>query len=115
MEVTQMNVRMDRSVKRAGDAVLATLGCTPSQAVRALWGYLVSHAALPAELDHLLRQGALDEGADEPARDVRLDGERMVAEFYERIGAVEPSWPAPSYEAMREEWATERLAEWGLS
>ena len=30
MEVTQMNVRLDRSVKRAGDAVLEACGCTPS-------------------------------------------------------------------------------------
>lgn len=30
----QMNVRMDRQLKEAGDAVLAHIGMTPSQAVR---------------------------------------------------------------------------------
>ena len=33
----QMNVRMDRQLKEAGDAVLAHIGMTPSQAVRTLW------------------------------------------------------------------------------
>lgn len=33
----QMNVRMDRQLKEAGDAVLAHIGMTPSQAVRELW------------------------------------------------------------------------------
>ena len=34
---TQINIRMDRSLKEAGDAALAQIGLNPSQAVRALW------------------------------------------------------------------------------
>lgn len=37
----QMNVRIDRQLKEAGDAVLAHIGMTPSKAVRTLWEYLV--------------------------------------------------------------------------
>lgn len=33
----QINVRLDRALKEAGDAELARLGISPSQAVRALW------------------------------------------------------------------------------
>ena len=60
MEATQMNVRLDRELKRAGDAVLAGHGYTPSCAVRALWEYLSVHAKLPDALERVLRQGDLE-------------------------------------------------------
>ncbi|SCH80791.1 addiction module antitoxin%2C RelB/DinJ family [uncultured Collinsella sp.] len=37
MAATQMNIRMDAALKESGNAALARLGYTPSQAVRALW------------------------------------------------------------------------------
>lgn len=43
----QMNVRMDRQLKEAGDAVLAHIGMTPSQAVRELWQYLTENGHMP--------------------------------------------------------------------
>jgi len=33
----QLNIRMDRSLKEAGDEALAQIGLNPSQAIRALW------------------------------------------------------------------------------
>ena len=45
----QMNVRMDRQLKEAGDAVLAHIGMTPSQAVRTLWEYLVVNGCMPSD------------------------------------------------------------------
>lgn len=36
---TQMNTRIDDSLKLAGDAAFAEAGYTPSQVVRALWGF----------------------------------------------------------------------------
>ena len=45
----QMNVRIDRQLKEAGDAVLAHIGMTPSQAVRALWEYLVINERMPSK------------------------------------------------------------------
>ncbi len=33
----QVNVRMDRALKEAGDTSLAEVGLSPSDAVRALW------------------------------------------------------------------------------
>ena len=47
----QMNVRMDRQLKDAGDAVLAQIGMTPSQAVRTLWEYLVVNGHMPSKGD----------------------------------------------------------------
>ena len=34
---SQLNVRIDSDLKRAGDAVFTSIGLSPSQAVRALW------------------------------------------------------------------------------
>lgn len=44
---TQMNTRIDLALKRQGDAVLKRHGISPSQAVRALWGYLAEKDDLP--------------------------------------------------------------------
>lgn len=33
----QLNVRLDPELKKAGDEALASIGLTPSQAIRALW------------------------------------------------------------------------------
>lgn len=46
-EAAQMNTRLGRSAKATGDAVLAQLGLSPSQAVRALWDYLGTHHDVP--------------------------------------------------------------------
>ena len=43
----QMNVRIDRQLKEAGDAVLTHIGMTPSQAVRELWQYLTENGHMP--------------------------------------------------------------------
>ena len=43
----QMNVRIGRSEKQAGDEVLASCGMTSSEAVRALWSYLAQFRELP--------------------------------------------------------------------
>lgn len=51
MPATQMNVRIDSSLKNAGDAVLSAHGFTASQAIRALWEYLITQEALPPALE----------------------------------------------------------------
>lgn len=43
----QMNTRINKSIKSAGDSVLRRYGYTPSSAVNALWVYLSEHNALP--------------------------------------------------------------------
>ena len=59
MDAVQMNVRIDRELKREGDAALATVGYTPSQAVRALWENAVRLRRNPDALrNYLAEQGA---------------------------------------------------------
>lgn len=115
MEATQMNVRLDRAVKRAGDAVLEARGCTPSRLVRALWEYLSVQGRVPDALERLLGQEELDAGDVSAADDGHEAGARLVSSFYEGLGVSEPRRPAPDYAALRDEWADERLAKWGLS
>lgn len=43
----QLNTRIDPMLKAGGDAVLTRNGLGPSDAIRALWVYLVEHQTLP--------------------------------------------------------------------
>ena len=43
----QLNTRIDPMLKAGGDAVLTRNGLGPSDAIRALWTYLVEHQTLP--------------------------------------------------------------------
>ncbi len=45
--VTQMNVRIDSTLKQQGDRILQQQGFTPSQATRRLWEYVVEHNGVP--------------------------------------------------------------------
>lgn len=113
MEVAQMNVRLDRALKRSGDAVLAERGRTPSQAVRALWEYLTVHAELPDALERLLRQDDLEEAAASPDP-VADEGARIVAGFYKQTGIEQPTAPV-DYGKLRRDAALSRLREWGFA
>ena len=101
MEATQMNVRLDRELKRAGDAVLAGHGYTPSCAVRALWEYLSVHAELPDALERVLRQGDFEAASPSPDS-IAAEGARIVA------GPVD-------YEVLRSDAAHDQLRGWGFS
>ena len=46
-DTVQMNTRINRSIKSAGDSILRRYGYSPSSAVQALWTYLVEENALP--------------------------------------------------------------------
>ncbi len=60
IHMTQMNTRIDRTLKSQGDEVLARFGYTPSQAIRGLYRFLVAHRHEPAKVDSLV---ASDENA----------------------------------------------------
>ena len=46
-----LTVRLDQETKNKGTKVMKDLGLTPSQAVRRLFDYTVSHDCLPFDLD----------------------------------------------------------------
>ena len=43
----QMNTRIDKGLKAAGDEILHRYGYSPSSAVQALWNFVVEQNALP--------------------------------------------------------------------
>lgn len=54
---TQMNVRLNSDIKAAGDRALASIGVTPTQAVRSLWEHLAAAVRNPRDVERLLSFG----------------------------------------------------------
>lgn len=107
----QMNVRMDRQLKDAGDAVLAQIGMTPSQAVRELWQYLTENGHMPAKKNN-------DEAPSDDIRSkTRLphvsEGAALVSSFYERFSIQRPSPDeAFDYDELYDQMMIERFSDW---
>lgn len=83
----QMNVRMNRQLKEAGDAVLSRMGMTPSQAVRSLWEYLVVQGKVPDGIETADSGGELTS----ESHDKVLRGPEIVKEFYRRANIAIPN------------------------
>lgn len=66
MAATQVNIRMDDSLKQAGDEVLERYGFSATQAIRALWEYVAHSGEVP---DFML---SAEPDADECARKLAL-------------------------------------------
>lgn len=56
MAAIQMNLRIDAELKERGDASFAAAGYSPTQAVRAFWGFAAAHARDPQALRGLMRR-----------------------------------------------------------
>ena len=69
----QINVRLDRALKEAGDAELARMGISPSQIVRALWERLSLGGERLAEVRRVLFRADEAVGEDWPASPEALD------------------------------------------
>ena len=111
----QLNVRMDASLKAAGDAAASQCGWTPTQLVRALWEYLAVHDCPPVALQPALNQARFNETcerADAPTRE--LVGHELVDSFYERFGYPKPAVEQLDYDALRAAAAREQYGDWGL-
>lgn len=115
MSTAQMNIRLDSALKASGNAVIAELGYTPSQVVRALWEFATVQGTLPPALMHLLRgnQTAASLSEGEPGRE--SEGAAIVSSFYQKIGIEEPVNGTVDYDELRELAAAEQLEKWGLA
>ncbi len=119
MNAVQMNIRIDRELKREGDAAFASIGYTPSQAVRLLWEIAVSLRDRPQELAaYLMGPGYDNSGSssqkDEEVEDEKLrsfrDGQRRISEMIEKLGvSTESDTAEPTLDEFREQMALERL------
>lgn len=108
----QMNVRLDPQLKEAGDAVLASLGMTPSQAVRELWQYLTENGHMPV---------AKRNNDEAPSDDMRStassphlsEGAALVSSYYERFLIPRPSPDeAYDYDELYDQMMSERFGDW---
>lgn len=114
MSAVQMNIRMDSALKTSGNAVIAELGYTPSQVVRALWEFATVQGTLPPALTRLLRD---DRGvnATDGTPDRASEGTALVSSFYRQVGIEEPADSPIDYDELRELAAAEQLEKWGLA
>lgn len=105
----QMNVRMDRQLKEAGDTVLAHIGMTPSQAVRALWEYLVINERMPS------KEGSAEILSDEAnqrfAESRAAQGSHIIRDSCLKYGVPVPDLSG-DYDDLYEEAMAERYPEW---
>ncbi|MBQ9021765.1 MAG: translation repressor RelB [Eggerthellaceae bacterium] len=114
----QMNVRMERALLEAGNAALAEMGITPSQAVRALWEKLAKRGKDREAVQTVLFTPEVSaEKQREDALDLVKKGHQIVDDFYRSMGIDPSTLPVedfPSYEEIREEALFERMKERGI-
>lgn len=105
----QMNVRIDRQLKEAGDTVLAHIGMTPSQAVRALWEYLVINERMPS------KEGSAEILSDEANRRFvesrAAQGSHIIRDSCLKYGIPIPEFSG-DYDDLYEEAMADRYPEW---
>jgi hypothetical protein len=66
-KVSQLNVRIDSSIRAAGDATLSELGYTAGEFIRAIWARLAQRGRAVEEIRAVLQgtSGAVDTSAQE--------------------------------------------------
>lgn len=108
----QMNVRLDYQLKEAGDAVLASLGMTPSQAVRELWQYLTENGCMPIAKknnDEVLPDGIRTKASLSHVS----EGAALISKYYERLSIQRPSPDeALDYDELYDQMMSERFSDW---
>lgn len=109
---SQMNVRLDSQLKEAGDAVLASLGMTPSQAVRELWQYLTENGHMPIAKrnnDEVLPDDIRSKASSSHVS----EGAALVSNYYERYSIPRPSPDETfDYDELYDQMMSERFGDW---
>lgn len=108
----QMNVRLDSQLKEAGDAVLASLGMTPSQAVRELWQYLTENGHMPIAKrnnDEVLP----DDIRSKVSSSHVSEGAELISNYYERfsIPRLSPD-EVFDYDELYDQMMSNRFSDW---
>lgn len=106
----QFNTRIDGALKEAGDKVFALLGYTPSQAVRALWEYAVTHRDQPDKVGAILTDSSDDIPAAE-AIQAKLAALSAGRNICMRLKPLSAEIANLSYEDLRATAYDERYAE----
>lgn len=120
MPMVQMNTRIDSAIKAQGDEVFATLGLSPSEVVRAVWGFAAEHSDAPAIVGQALALGNASGSRHDPERAYRVGIAKIagdcVANYRSGLGLPTlDRLDTIDYRALREQAWEEKLAERGLS
>ena len=112
--VTQMNVRIEASLKTAGDEALSSIGFSPTQAVRALWERAAQRGEQLEAVKRFL-DGEATEASRNPKLDVLEAGWRIVPEGLAALGISDSSFAEATYDydSLYEEAMMERARQKG--
>ena len=75
---TQMNIRIDASLKKHGDDALSSIGFTPTQAVRALWEHAAKRGEQLEEVKRFLEGSEPKTGSTAPEESALSAGRSIV-------------------------------------
>lgn len=116
MPPVQMNVRIDKKQKAAGDAVFALIGYTPTDVVRVMWGFAARNASEPTAVKDLLAsiREPLDDAQLEQQKRRRLlldESANIYQRFLDEVGIEQlPPADEPDLRDMRRLAYAERAA-----
>ena len=86
MPTTQMNTRIDTSVKKQGDAALAQAGYSPSQVIRTIWTFAASHAHEPHVVRSFLQGAETERDSKRKAQvEAKLDALEQALKLHEKL------------------------------
>lgn len=118
----QMNIRIDSTLKAEGDSVFASLGMSPSEAVRAFYEVAVKHRYDLGFLSSLLSGQKTPGQPQAPSENPKLklveEGRKIVEQARRELGisdeAMRRVWATTTDEELLEQAMYERMVERGL-
>lgn len=113
MEATQLNVRLDKSIKSAGDAVLRRQNVSAARIIRDLWRYMADHQEVPdfERFAQVSRDTRADCAESKKATRAEVEGSAGLAVRLAREAGIRTDFDRLSYEELRELAFEEMLVE----
>lgn len=110
MPATQMNMRIDSSLKTTGDLSIRESGSTPTKMVHAVWEYAARNRHKPKAMRDLM--DFLASGSSVDATDAKADspnaieeqimrGPKLVEEYLASLGISPETVPTVTYDEAR--------------
>lgn len=116
MTTTQLNARLDKKLKASGDAALALIGLSPTQAVRALWEKAARRGADLEEVAALLSPAPRQKAPGASRQDDAVrQGWDFMEKAYDFLGIDASTVRDYPEDEMLEAALEERFAERGLA
>ena len=100
MNTIQMNTRMDVTLKSEGDSILAGMGYSPSQAVRAFWRYVVQQRNHPQQIEKVLSAGK--DGIDSDGMRKRMEAVAAGRKLCDGLRPAFPELASAPYKELRD-------------